>query len=232
MLKEQEKNRKYTGEDLALIIPTKDRPEKMVNLLDSISAQGVACGRIIVVDGGKSIRGIVESYRDKIPVEYHECRPPAQIRQRNMAISLLEGSTPLVGLFDDDIVLEEGALEAMINFWNQCTSDTAGVSFNVVNNPPYTYSLPRAFFGMSAKAQGKVLRSGYNIALSPAENNLRSEWLNGGSTVWRQKILLNFKNQEINSSEIQYAIGQISGLFAGLKAIHSGDGLLSLLNEA
>jgi len=33
-------------------------------------------------------------------------------------------------------------------------------------------------------------------------------------------------------SEIQYAIGQISGLFAGLKAIHSGDGLLSLLNEA
>ena len=44
----------FTAEDLAVIIPTKDRPQKMENILGSLSEQTVTCGRIIVVDGGQT----------------------------------------------------------------------------------------------------------------------------------------------------------------------------------
>lgn len=189
----------YKGQDVALIIPTKDRPEKMKHVLESIASQTMLCGRLIVVDGGQSVKDIVMGFVDRLPVEYYACHPPGQIRQRNMALSLLDGRTPLVGFLDDDIVLEPRALEAMITFWNEYEPDTAGVSFNIVNNPPYRHSWMRAVIGMSSPQQGRVLRSGYNVATSPVISNLKTQWLCGGATVWRQEILKKFTNKEVSS---------------------------------
>lgn len=46
----------YSGRHLAFLVPTKDRPAKIANLLDSLVAQPEPCGRIVIVDGGQSIR--------------------------------------------------------------------------------------------------------------------------------------------------------------------------------
>lgn len=189
----------YSGRDVAFIIPTKDRPDKMKNLLDSLARQTIGCGRVIIVDGGQSVKNIVMGFSGCLPVEYYECHPPGQIRQRNMAISLLNDQTPLVGFLDDDIVLEPRALEAMITFWNKCEPDTAGVSFNIVNNHPYRHSWMRAVIGMSSPQQGRVLRSGYNVATSPVISNLKTQWLCGGATVWKREILQKFINKEVCS---------------------------------
>lgn len=191
--------REYMAKDVAFIIPTKDRPEKLKNLIDSIAGQNEVCGRVIVVDGGKSVRDVVRGFSDRLPVEYYECHPPGQIRQRNMAISLLDDQTPLVGFLDDDIVLEPQALEAMLTFWNKCEPDTAGVSFNIVNNSPYRHSWMRAVIGMSSPQQGRVLRSGYNVATSPVDIDLKVQWLCGGATVWKREILQKFINKEVCS---------------------------------
>ncbi|MEW6219283.1 MAG: glycosyltransferase [Thermodesulfobacteriota bacterium] len=200
-----EKRRPYTGQDLAFIVPTKDRPQKMRNLLESLVAQQVACARIIVVASGKSIEGLVLSFTDRLPVEYYHCDPPGQIRQRNLGISKLDDRTSLVGSLDDDVVLEEGALAAMLDFWNRCEPETAGVSFNVITNPRYQYSWTKALIGMSSRRQGVVLPSGYNTAISPVESDLRSQWLCGGATVWRQEILTRYTNREVSS---RWAIGE------------------------
>lgn len=189
----------YASQDIAVIIPTKDRPEKIRIVLDSLAKQTQACGRIIIVDGGKSVEDIVMGFSPGLPVEYYECTPPGQIRQRNMAISLLDDRTSLVGFLDDDIVLEPQAIEAIVNFWNQCEADTAGVSFNIVNNPPYRHSWVKAVIGMSSLQQGQVTRSGYNVATTPAKIDLRTQWLCGGATVWRAEILKAFPHREINS---------------------------------
>ncbi len=90
-----ETKKTYTGHDVAYIIPTKDRPEKVKNVLESLASQTMSCGRLIVVDGGQSVKDIVMGFVDRLPVEYYECHPPGQIRQRNMALSLLDGRTPL-----------------------------------------------------------------------------------------------------------------------------------------
>ena len=189
----------YSGQDFVLIIPTKDRPEKLKNALKSIASQTILCGRLIVVDGGQSVKDLVENFSDRLPVEYYECQPPGQIRQRNMAISMLDSQTPLVCFLDDDIVLESEALEAMVNFWNKCEVDTAGVSFNIVNNPPFRHSCLRAIFGMSSPQQGRILRSGYNVANSPTTLDIKTQWLCGGATVWKSEIIIKFTNREVSS---------------------------------
>jgi glycosyltransferase involved in cell wall biosynthesis len=190
---------KYTVQDFAIIIPTKDRPQKIKNILNSLAQQTVSGGRIIVVDGGQSVKNIVMRFASDLPVEYYECNPPGQIRQRNMAISKLDGRTPLVTFLDDDIELDPMAFEQMLHFWNGCEPETAGVSFNIINSPRFHHSIIRAFFGMSSPHQGRVLHSGYNVAITPAQRDLRTQWLSGGATVWRREILRSYQHQEIST---------------------------------
>ena len=84
----------YIGSDIALLVPTKDRPGKIKNLLDSLAAQTTQCSRIIIINGGECIEHVVMCYKDQLPVEYYECKPPGQIRQTNLGISLLDSRTP------------------------------------------------------------------------------------------------------------------------------------------
>jgi glycosyltransferase involved in cell wall biosynthesis len=188
----------YTSKDLAIIIPTKDRPEKIKDLLNSITIQNVQCRRIIIVDGGESIKDIILSYK-KLPIEYYSCDTPGQIIQRNLALSKLTDGDKLVAFFDDDLVLMPESIKCMINMWNKVEKETAGISFNIINNPPVKHNLLKSFIGMSNKKMGAILRSGYNVPISPTEKNIKTEWLCGGATVWRQRILKTYINQDIQS---------------------------------
>ena len=189
----------YTSEDITFIIPTKDRPEKIKNLLDSVVNQTLKPGRIIIVDGGASIKSIVAGYSKIIPAEYMECFPPGQIRQKNMALGVLDERTKLVGYLDDDIVLEEGALESMIKHFNSIHIDTAAVSFNIVNVEPHKHSFIRGIMGMSSRQQGIVLRSGFNVSIMRIDEDLYPQWVSGGATVWRKEILQKFTQKEVSS---------------------------------
>lgn len=186
----------YTGKDLVIVVPTKDRPEKIHNLLESIANQTTSCGRIIVVDGGYSVKDRVMSFSDRLPVEYFECRPPGQIRQRNMALSKIDERTPLVIYFDDDIVLMPNAFDKMINFWNTCEPETAGVSFNIINAKPDRHSWLKKFIGLSGPEQGRVLRSGRSTPILSVTVDLPTQWLCGGATVWKQDILKKNVNKD------------------------------------
>jgi glycosyltransferase involved in cell wall biosynthesis len=186
----------YRSSDLAVLVPTKDRPHKLRSLLESLAEQSALCGRIIVIDGGESVRDAVMSFSDRLPVEHHSCDPPGQIRQRNMGIALLDDRTPLVATLDDDIVLLPTAVERMVRFWNACDPATAGVSFNIVNLPAEKHSWLTGLFGLTGPEQGRVLRSGRNTAILSVAADLRTEWLCGGATVWTQHILRTFIHRE------------------------------------
>ncbi len=188
----------HTSNDLAIIIPTKDRPEKIKDLLNSIAMQNVQCRRIIIVDGGESIKDIILSY-EELPMEYYLCDTPGQIIQRNLALSKLTDEDKLVAFFDDDLVLMPGSIKCMIDMWNNVEKETAGISFNIINNPPVKHSFLKSLIGMSNKNMGAILGSGYNVPISPTEKNIETEWLCGGATVWKQEILQIYVNRDIKS---------------------------------
>ena len=100
---------KYTSKDLAVIIPTKDRPKQMRKHLQSLLDQQCELGRIIVVASGKNIEDIVLGFNDQLHVEYYSSEP-GQIRQRNIGISKLDERTKLVACMDDDVTYNEDAV--------------------------------------------------------------------------------------------------------------------------
>ena len=59
----------YVSKDLAIIIPTKDRPKKVGLLLQSIQELDCEVGRVIVVASGQNIRDLVIEFSKILPVE-------------------------------------------------------------------------------------------------------------------------------------------------------------------
>lgn len=216
---------KYSGSDLALIVPTKDRPEKMRNLLDSLVCQTIGCARIIVVASGEDIGELVQSYADRLPVEYFFCDPPGQIRQRNLGLSKLDASTPLIGFIDDDVVFEPAAFAEIILAWNNSEENPAGVAFNAINYPSYAPKLIRRLFLIDTDEPGRVLKSGMSTPVVNLAKDIRSQWLPGGATVWRQDVIRQYRHREIQAKRavsedliFSYPIGKDYPLYVAHKA--------------
>lgn len=179
----------YAAQQLAILVPTKDRPVKLRNLLESLAAQTEPPGRIIIIDGGVSVQPVVDAFAGRLPVERHACLPPSQIRQRNMGIALLDARTPLAASLDDDIVLEPEAVAHMIAHWNRVEPGTAAISFNITNTPPEPTTWLRKMFGMAGTRPGQVLKSGMPTSNCQVTADARVEWVCGGATVWRTEVL-------------------------------------------
>ncbi|MBL6989699.1 MAG: glycosyltransferase [Bacteriovoracaceae bacterium] len=219
----------YSGDDLAFVIPTKDRPRKIEAFLQSVLIQEIKPHRIIFVDSGESIEGILNRFKDRINVEYYRAQNRGQIAQRNEGIAKLDSSTPLVAFFDDDIILNEGSLKSIITFINNAPKNTAGVGFNITNMPANSHSWPKGLLGISGPDAGKILKSGANTPTSGTPINLETNWLCGGATIWKFEVIQEFSHRAIEtrwaSCEdiiFSYPIGKKYPLFvcADAKVIH------------
>lgn len=188
----------YVSEDLAILIPTKDRPFELKRLLQSIVEFEKRLGRIIVIASGMDVEDLVMTFMEFLPIEYYRSEP-GQVQQRNIGISVLDHTTKLVATLDDDVVFEKKSISEMINYWNCVGQDTAGVGFNIVNQPPHSHTWLKGLFGVSVFEPGKVLKCGRNTSICNVNQNIKTEWLNGGGTVWLQSILQENPHTEINS---------------------------------
>jgi glycosyltransferase involved in cell wall biosynthesis len=223
------KKQNYTSTDLGIILPTKDRPEQLKKALQSISDQTVSCGRILVVASGTSVESVVMEFSNSLPVEYIQSSLPGQVRQRNIGIKELNSLTKLVAFLDDDVFLFPDAFEKIIQFINSKETEIGGVGFNIISAKK-DRSVFRKFMNLDILRQGQVLASGYNTSIINVSQSIRTSWLNGGATVWKQEIVKNNVHQEINSYHairedviFSYPIGKKHSLYicAEAKAVHA-----------
>ncbi|MCB0406862.1 MAG: glycosyltransferase family 2 protein [Bdellovibrionales bacterium] len=190
---------KYSGKDVAMVIPTKDRPEKVREFLASVAAQNVRPGLIVFVDSGESIEPIISLFTDQLNIKYYVANQKGQIPQRNQGIATLTSDTPLVAFFDDDIVLEAGAIRAMISYLNELPENTAGVGFNIINMEGLKSNFLLEILGITCTKPGHVLRSGANTPITSIDKNIESHWLCGGATVWKLEIVNQFNHREFST---------------------------------
>jgi glycosyltransferase involved in cell wall biosynthesis len=196
---------KYSSSDLALVVPSKNRPIQVGKLLRSILGQSMMPGLIVLVDFGGASKKVCKSFLGQLKIIYINSPVPGQIYQRNLGLQFLNDSFKLIGFIDDDLVFEPKAIAEMINFWNNAPKTTGGVGFNVINSPPFKFSPLLYFFGMSSRFPGKVLKTGYNVSIQNISDNIQSEWLGGGFTVWSIQILKHYKQDSIKT---RWAIGE------------------------
>ncbi len=219
----------YSGADVAVVVPTKDRPVQLANLLDSLAAQTIRVGAIVVVDHGGNAESVVGRFTQTLPVVCIQSPVAGQLAQRNIGIEIVESNHRLIGFVDDDLVFETDAFERMIEFWNKAPGNTAGVGFNITNCPPFRFSALLKLFYLSSPVPGQVLRSGHNAPIQNLPGDMPTDWLGGGYTIWTADVLRSFPQDDLRTRwaigedlRFSYPIGKRFPLFvcAGAKVRH------------
>ena len=180
----------------AIVIATKDRPHRLARLLESLAQQSCVPEEIVIVDGGtQPMRLDVERFM-RLPIDLVKVQPPSLTRQKNVGVSLLGSDASLVMFFDDDIVLEEGALEAMRVFWETAGCELGGAGFMIPSQHYGQGQWVKRLFALDGSQDGQVLRSGCNTPLNVQEHPYPTQWLRGGATVWRREVVERFPFNE------------------------------------
>lgn len=199
---------------LALIIPTRNRPQLLGVLLKSLEAQTVPPHQTIVVDGSdEPIEATLGQYR--LPITYVRVFPPSLTKQRNAGRRAVAPDMTLVGYLDDDIVAEPEAVARLIEFWDRAGPKVGGTSFTITNTEYAAPSLLYRLFLIDSTRRGAILRSGYATSIEPTDAVNRAEWLCGGATVWRRDVLDRFDYDEwfagaanYEDADLSYRIGR------------------------
>jgi glycosyltransferase involved in cell wall biosynthesis len=175
---------------IAFVVPTKDRPDDLRKMLSSLARQTRQPDRVIVVDGSDPpVRAVVDEFASTLSVEYVRVFPPSLARQRNAGMERLGGDITVAGYLDDDIVLEPGAVQAMLEFWENAGPDIGGAAFNITNNPQPGAPRLKQVFGIEAARPGRMLPSGFVSSIPPQRTDIETDWLYGGATVWRRAVI-------------------------------------------
>ncbi len=182
---------------IAIVVPTKDRPDDLRKMLASLQAQTRKPDQLIVVDGSDpDVRSVVEEFASTLAPEYVRVIPPSLARQRNAGMAALRPDITLAGYIDDDIVLEPEAVQRMLAFWDAAPADVGGAAFNITNNPrPRGLALKR-LFGVDHPTPGILMRSGFPSSIGCQQKTIETEWLYGGATVWRREVIKRFPYDE------------------------------------
>ena len=78
----------FSINDISIIIPTKDRPEKIKRLLSNLSSFNSNVNQVIVISSGSDISKITDLFINKLNL-IHIKSLPGQIKQRNIGIKNL-----------------------------------------------------------------------------------------------------------------------------------------------
>lgn len=179
---------------ISAIVPTIGRPKSVDHLLRSLVAQSHKLDEVIVADAsnGSKVRRVCEDPQwaaAGLPVRRVVVRPPNAVQQRKEAIAIAHGSHLL--LLDDDVVLEPGCVEAMVDLIVQpgIVAVMADFSNQLWSGPTvlwrwYLRYVKRMDEGAwQGKVIGPLLRFGYRP--SPPRP-MPMEWLGAGNSLVRR----------------------------------------------
>ena len=174
---------------LAFVIPTKDRGEDLRRMLGSLVIQTRLPDQMIVVDGGGIAVPWCVAEFPELQIDYVRLLPPSLSAQRNAGMAMLRPEITHAGYLDDDVVLEPDAVLEMAAFWGTAEEKVGGAAFNVVNVTLSRDSAPRRRLGAVGDGSGRVAPSGLVHELREVRENLETDWLSGGTTVWRREVI-------------------------------------------
>jgi len=205
---------------ICIVIPTKDRPEKLRTVLWSLANQTQKPYEVIIVDGSeKNTVGFLNDF-DEFKISYMTLQPPSATRQRNLGIKAVSQDCDFVGLIDDDVVLEERAIECMMGFWKNADGNVGGAAFNVMNHPEIYAEKFKSMkiterLGLYSKKRGKVTAAGFQALIGKVKRNVFVDWLSSGASVWRKYIFESYGFDEwytgysyLEDLDFSYTVGK------------------------
>jgi glycosyltransferase involved in cell wall biosynthesis len=186
---------------LTIVVPTKDRPNQLRRMLESLGLQSSLPDQVVVVaSGSEESREVVNQF-SSLNIQYIHLSRAGTSWQRNAGLKVVDPASTLVGFLDDDIVLEPDALEAMLAFWEEAPADVGGAGFNfrdiLVPETERKWKLRPIIwlynaFMLRNERKGRVLRSGFPTPIFPVSENTYTDWLEA-LFVFRKEVTERFQ---------------------------------------
>ena len=180
----------YTTDQICIVIPTKDRPNKVKNLLNSIKNQTIKIKHIKIIASGMDINSLIKEFDNDLFIDYIYSNQSGQIYQRNLGLKRVSENINLIMTLDDDVIFEIDAFENILSFINNLEDKFVGIAFNLTNIKKHKYSYLKEKIWLSHKYAGRVLQSGYVTSIGSLDYSIKSEWLIGGASLWIKDVLL------------------------------------------
>ncbi|MGO9770299.1 MAG: glycosyltransferase family 2 protein [Roseiarcus sp.] len=190
---------------LAVIIPTRNRPQEIDTVLNCLSYQSRRPDVVVIVDGSDPMlqcETIVASHRNALNIEYLQHWPPSAAAQRNAGIESIVRKYELIALIDDDIDLPPIALSAACDAIESTPAGFVGFGFNTTEPAPkrgygtLKSSALAERLGLYSKRVGTVSSSGWHTRLLRVSELTEVEWLLSGAVIWRASILKTIRFDE------------------------------------
>ena len=178
---------------LSLIVATKDRPDDLRTLMQSLRCQTSVPDEIVVVDAScEPVESVVKEFPE-LRTQYLRHWPPSAAAQRNAGIQACSPAATLIGFADDDTTFESRAFENMLRFWNHAAPDVLGAAFNIRNYPRRGKSFLKhnsltERLGLYSPRPGAVSRSGWQTIFAELAETQFVDWLPSTAVVFRREV--------------------------------------------
>jgi len=219
---------------LTFVVATRDRPDELRRMWRSLCRQTRPPDEVVVVDAGAGPSPLEGLDPAAFPATHIRAERPSSAGQRNAGLDAVSPGTDLVGFLDDDAVLEEGAVEEMLRFWEGADGAVGGAAFNMTNHPPLRAarwkSLPFVeHAGIYGRKPGVVLKSGFQTMIGTVAETTPTAWLPSTASVWRREVLRHHRFDEwfdgysyLEDLDFSYGVGKslVLKVVAGARYAH------------
>lgn len=206
---------------IAFVVPTKDRPEELRRMWRSLCSQSRLADEVVIVDASARPFPPAESAPAPAVLRYFRTAVASATRQRNLGLDAVGPDIGLIGFLDDDVVLEQGAVEAMLRFWESAGAEVGGAAFNMANHPPLDWPFLKRTrlaeaLGLYARRGGAVTSSGFQTMIGPLTETAWTDWLPSGASVWRREVFRGCRFDEwfdgysyLEDLDFSYRVGRV-----------------------
>ena len=200
--------------EVSIVIPTKNRSEKLRKLFHSILKQTILPKEVIVIDDSddsrndKVIQQLRKQFLDKgIKIRHIMPRNERKSISKARNIGAKEAKGDIVLFLDDDVIIDENYLEEILKVFER-KPNVLGVQ-GTVKNIQYSCfwnSIKKVFYYWHAERNKcQMLPSGKTVFAYPVDKVIPCEWLFGSNVAYRKEI---FKEFRFNDKLLDYSLGE------------------------
>ena len=189
--------------EYSVVIPTRNRPEFLKDLLQTINISAKNLIEIIIVDSSDSLNDEIDTDISKLKYIHTNIRSAAI--QRNIGIDKVSTKAKFIFFLDDDVLIEKNYFEKLINSIHESNSiGASGVAVNLKKSSKREKSegiigLYKKFFLLESNTDGKLLKSAVNIPCRLDSRHQSSlievDWLIG-CAAWKTSVFTKLRFEE------------------------------------
>lgn len=191
-------------ENTSLIIPTKNRSEKLIKLLYKLATLKLKFNEIIIIDSSNIIHSkIIENKCKLNNYKYYHTKSSTSY-QRNFGLKKVKNNT-YVMFMDDDVVLFDDAFSKMDKCVKKYRNNEkiVGFGFNQIDvsskNNFLEFLKKNKFIqslGIYPSTPGKIAKSGWHSKILNLQKNYLADWVYTTMSVFKFKTIKNAKFDE------------------------------------